>query len=345
MDWYCKGLLSGCTVAILLLAVRKLGRRVAGVLAGMPLISAPALVSISWSVGHDAGASAAVGSIAASAMLAAFALGYERSARRTGPAMSLLVGSSCAASVAALSKWLVGVVASGLSLPSLACMTALLAVLACLGVLLALPRASTSGGSALSSRVQIVATATVAGVVGAGVTLLLPLLGAFASGLVASMPIISGTIIVFEHKTGDRPSLVSFLRGYVAALPSKALFSAVFAALLIECTLLASLLGATAVCLVAAVVMTWALQRVDPAGNAHTAVESMPLNTASRCAQPSIPATSCCGSGTCLTCGPEFQPPSRASTGRPISSPVIGRCYCGSWSSSRRHTRLGIDGD
>jgi hypothetical protein len=244
MDWYYKAILTTCAVAIVLLAARKLGGRFAGVLAGMPFISAPALVCVASSAGEGAGAHAAIASVAASAMLAAFALGYERSARSAGPLTAVLVASLSAALMAALSSQLVSGVGSALAV----------ALLACAGALRALPHLSGAQGTAAPPHAQVAASAALAGGVSAGVTLMLPLLGAFGAGLLASVPIVGGTAMVLEHKRGDRRALVCFLRGYVAGLPSKAVFGAVFATLLGECELLPSLIGATAACLISALV-------------------------------------------------------------------------------------------
>lgn len=71
-----------------------------------------------------------------------------------------------------------------------------------------------------------------------------PSMGAFATGLLSSLPVISGAVAMVEHKACGPRAATHFLRGYVGGLLGKAAFGVAFA-------LLAPRIGATVALLLA----------------------------------------------------------------------------------------------
>jgi hypothetical protein len=56
-------------------------------------------------------------------------------------------------------------------------------------------------------------------------------MGGFATGLLSSLPLITGSVAIAEHAAGGHGAAAHFLRGYVGGLFGKAAFGAVFALL------------------------------------------------------------------------------------------------------------------
>lgn len=219
MDWGYKAMLTTVTVALVLLVAQTFGRRLAGMLAGLPVITAPALLWIAAEQGAAFAARAAVGSIAACGVMAVFALTYERLSRRYGPvvtlAASLAVGGLMAMPAARLDVHPVGAI--------------VLTGVLCTVVVLLLPRPGTQAGQARRMRGEIAVTAVAAGVVSVGVALGARQLGPYWSGLLAALPIISAAALVTQHLTAPHEDIQRFLRGYVAGLIGKAAFALAFA--------------------------------------------------------------------------------------------------------------------
>ena len=236
MQWALMAILAAAAVAVAIAASRLFGRRIAGLFAGMPVITAPTLAWIALEHGVDFAARAAVASVAACGVLACFAWGYERAARRWSPAVAITVsglGAGALAVVAQLGSYGVG--------------TALLAaLLVCERVMRELPRITPAACVLRNLRRELTCTCVAAACVGAAVALAAPWLGPFAAGMVASIPVISGPVAVHHHRTAGASSAARFLSGYVTGLVGKAVFGAVFALLLVRSGVLPALLVATA---------------------------------------------------------------------------------------------------
>jgi len=220
MDWTMKALLTAGAVLLVMVVARRCGPRAAGVIAALPMITAPTLGWLAREEGVAYAVSAAVGSIAACAMLAAFALGYGLAARRRGAAFALLGG-------------LAGVLAA--TLPVIAASARLVDALALAIVCSAiafgvLPDAGQRAATAVRA-VRPLTLALAAGAVTALVATLGPALGSFATGLLSSLPLIGASVVVCEHTGGGHDAAARFLRGYVWGLFGKAAFGAVFALL------------------------------------------------------------------------------------------------------------------
>ena len=112
MDWLVKALLTGAGVALLLAAVQLWGRRFAGLVTGLPTVTAPALAWLALARGPGFAAEAAAGSIAASTSCALFATGYALASRRARPLAALAAGGALALTpLPLLAHWHVDVVA------------------------------------------------------------------------------------------------------------------------------------------------------------------------------------------------------------------------------------------
>lgn len=222
MDWGYKAVLTALAVAVVLMTAQLFGRRLAGMLAGMPVISAPALLWLAHAQGVEFAALSANGSIAACAAAALYAVVYDRLSHRFGPLLTV------SASLA-----LGGVAALLLSLLGAGTVVALaLAVVACALALRALPSDRPPPPRGMWRQLWLIAG--VAGLVSASVSLVSIAVGPFWSGLLASLPVISTCALFHQHGTAGGASLRPFLSGYVSGLMTKALFSASFAGLVLQ---------------------------------------------------------------------------------------------------------------
>ena len=203
MDWFWKALLTAGSVLMVMALARHGGRRTAGMVAALPTVTAPALA---W-LAHDRG-----NAFAAEAAVA-------RVARHRGVVTTLscgIVGAAMFAAPVAL--------ASSTLLAALA-----LAVFSCMLALLCLPVPPRH--ALLPVRTPLVATALVAAGLGLLTVAAAPLFGSFVSGLLASLPLISGAVAATEHASTGHVGVAHFLRGYVTGLLARASFCATFALL------------------------------------------------------------------------------------------------------------------
>jgi hypothetical protein len=236
MDWRYKAMLTALAVATVLMTVRIFGRRAAGVLAGLPTISAPTFVWLALERGAEFASHTAVGGIAACGLFALFSVAYERLGRYAGPIATLAVSLGLAgviAAVAPISNQPIWLVLCG-------------AVATCLLALFVLPNPSVTTRVAKCHRIGILLTATTAGIASALVSANAEALGAFRCGIVASLPIISVSVVVHQHATASQRDVQRFLHGYVLGLIGKAFFAAAFS--------VAILYSVVSVALVAAVI-------------------------------------------------------------------------------------------
>jgi len=236
MDWWWKAVLTTAAMLLVMTAARRCGRRVAGVLAGLPTITGPTLAWIALEHGPAFAIDAAVCSVAACAVLAMFALAYVHASRRFGAPGSLAcgllaamaaIGPAQAAShdlTAALSLALGSAVLAWAALPAACASRPLLAQ---------------------GRRLQFLGAATVGGLT-ALVATVGPALGAFATGMLASLPLVSAAVAMAEQIASGHQASTEFLRGYVRGLLGKAAFGALFALLVVPAGVGPSLLFAAA---------------------------------------------------------------------------------------------------
>lgn len=238
MDWaeaLQKAALTATTVALILLLAQRFGRRIAGVLAGLPTVTGPALVWLALDHGSAHAGAAAIGSIAACVACAVFALAYERVSRRAGVVVTGVAATLAFVAVAPPLQWL----ASDLAL------VLLLAGGATLAIRAAMPRGPDAEAASPSVPGELVLTALVSGLVSGAVALLAAEIGPFWSGVLASPPLIAAAVAMHQHARGGGAATRPFLRGYVEGLLGRVVFGAAFAVLLVP-------LGVTGATLVAA---------------------------------------------------------------------------------------------
>lgn len=223
MDLAYKAALTATLVAMILMVARLFGRQVAGLLAGLPIASAPALIWIALERGPAIAELAAIGTVAACPMAAVFALVYERSARRLGPLPTLLLATLLLGLAAiGVHAWLTGMAE--------AVVGAIAASVLALRLLPALPEIR-ARATAAASPVGIAGTAVVAGMLSAVICAAGSHLDPFLGGMLASLPFVSAGVVVNEHARGRPAAVTRFLRGYVGGLLGKAVFGAVFGGL------------------------------------------------------------------------------------------------------------------
>lgn len=222
MDWAYKAALTATTVALLLTVAQLFGRRMAGILAGLPTVTGPALIWLALEYGSAYAVQAAIGSIAACALCALFALAYDRASRRSGVGVALALATGASLLVAAPLHWL----CTGLALAMI------VAGIAALAVFAAMPEGEEEAVPVTRLRGELVFTALASGIVSGAVALLAPTVGPFWAGVLASPPLIAAAVAIHQHLFTGHASVRRFLRGYVAGLLGRAAFGAGFALLI-----------------------------------------------------------------------------------------------------------------
>lgn len=219
MDWMWKALLTAAAVSLVMLLARKGGRRAAGMVAALPTVTAPALAWLAHDRGNGFAADAGIASVAACAMLAAFAVVHAHVARHRG-----VVTTLCCGIVAAALFAVPAALASTRLIAAIA-----LAVFSCVLALLCLPLPPRH--ALLPARTPLAATVLAAACLGMLTAAAAPLFGSFVAGMLASLPLISGAVAVTEHAATGHAGVAQFLRGYVAGLLARATFCSAFALL------------------------------------------------------------------------------------------------------------------
>lgn len=223
MDWGYKAMLTAVTVAAVLMTAQLFGRRLAGLVAGLPVIVAPSLLWLAAEQGVDFAARSAIGSLSACGAAAVFALVYERAARVRGALASMAAALSAGGVVA----WALAALTGGRHGLAIALLAA---ALLCALAMHALPVAPPAARPARGGRRELLLTSALAGVISALIAMTAALLGPFWSGLLASLPVISSAVLMHQHLTATHADRQRFLRGYAAGLIGKAAFAAAFAA-------------------------------------------------------------------------------------------------------------------
>lgn len=264
MDWGYKAVLTAMTVAAVLMTARLFGRRVAGLVAGLPVITAPSLLWLALEQGAAYAAHCAIGSVAACGAAAVFAVTYERAARRHGPLLTLALALAGGGAVALL--------LAPLTAGSFGLSIALLSAFA-LGVfaLRALPAAPTGAQPLPPLRGQLLLTAALAGAVSAVLAAAAPWLGAFWAGLLAGLPIISCAVLLHQHLTASHGDRQRFLQGYTSGLLGKTAFAGVFASAAVSLGPTMAMATAVTVGIAAALAVTRTVRPVRAAAEAPAA--------------------------------------------------------------------------
>ncbi len=221
MDWVFRSVLTSAAVLLVLTAAKHFGPRVAGLVAALPLVTAPALVWLAHEQGTAFAVGAAVSSVAACAMLAVFASAFAIVARVAGAGLALAAG---------------GLAAAAMTLPTLAAGVGLgralaFALIFCVVAHLAMPARCAVAVRCPASPLGSTGVAVMVGIFTALLATVGPALGDTATGVLSSLPLIGGAAAIREHAHGGHRASSQFLRGYVAGLFGKAAFGAAFALL------------------------------------------------------------------------------------------------------------------
>lgn len=223
MDWWAKGLLTMGSVALVLVLARRWGGGAAGIVAGLPTTTAPALGWMAHEQGASFAAHAAAATVAACALMAAFALAYAHASLRLRPRGVALAWGAAAALA------MVGpVLAAGRHLLPAVGLAAVCSLLAWRAWPAHRP------GAVVAAAPPRVWAATALPAIVAGVLSLVPaaagpLIGTLAAGLLASLPVVSITVAMARHADAGPAAARQFLLGTVAGLAGRMAFGTVFA--------------------------------------------------------------------------------------------------------------------
>jgi hypothetical protein len=224
MDWLAKAVVSTLAVATLLFVAQRFGRRAAGLMTGLPTVTAPALGWLSFEHGAGFASHAAEAGVAAGALCALFAWVYAaavEAGHRRWVALS--------AGVAACAVPLPWVARAPLELASLTPAVMLACVLASWAMRRsAPPPGPPSPATGLCGRQSLVITSMVAGGLTVAAGWAGMVFGAFAAGFATSAPVLAALIALCLHRTGDGPSVHRFLTGYADGLLGRTVFVALF---------------------------------------------------------------------------------------------------------------------
>ena len=219
MEWGIKGVLTAATVAAVLMTLRVFGRRAAGLAAGMPVITAPALSWIALEHGDRFAAQAANGCVAVCAALALFAPCYARLAQRAGPAVTAPLALACTALLIALLPRLGQELTTPLLLAASGCIAA--------------SRLMPVDGARPSRMARLGCEVLVASIAAAGVSMLAawsaPLIGPFAASVLMSLPIVTTASAVHQHVTAGAAGVTRLMHGNLAGTVGRVFFCAAFA--------------------------------------------------------------------------------------------------------------------
>jgi len=196
---------------VLIVAVSLVGRRwgpkTGGLLAGLPLTSAPVSAFLAVEQGTDFAAKAAVGTLSGVGSVGVFCLAYVLAAKRWGWVVCTSVGILCFLFVTGVFR----LVALGL-------IASLLVTASVLGaVLVSLPRGVTRAVVRQRPAWDLPGRALAA----TGLVLLLtgaaPILGARLSGLLSPFPVFASVLAAFSHAHDGPGASMLLLRGIVLA--------------------------------------------------------------------------------------------------------------------------------
>jgi hypothetical protein len=222
MEFLIKTAATAAIVALVLLAARRFGHRTAGLLAGLPFTTVPALGWIAATGGTDLASRTAIGSVLGCILVPLFAMAYGREARQHPPARSFVAGVAaigCGLAVASRMSAALGpaVVLCGAS------------SLAALRLLQRPNRTPDPGPPAPGAQSSIVFNALLVGIVSTSIASLATGAAAWGAGLLAGLPTLGLVTLVRLHGTQGARCVTPFLRGYVISALGRAVFGTVFA--------------------------------------------------------------------------------------------------------------------
>jgi len=225
-------------LALLSLAARAWGPRVAGWLAGLPMVAGPILFFLALENGVAFGAQAASAALGAAFGTVWYCLGYAWTATRYAWPVAVSVGIAAWAASIVLMSFFDGSLAAG--------------VIACVAALLAapplFPRRSAAAGRALP-RYEIVFRMVAGAAVVLIVTGVAAAIGPVWSGLVSAFPTLGTVLAVFSHRANGGAYTAALLRAMCFGMGSLVAFFAALALLLPTLGIALGFVVSVAICL------------------------------------------------------------------------------------------------
>jgi len=248
MDVLFKGLVTAIAVAVALAVAHRLGRGVAGLLAGMPTVSGPALAWAAVDHGTPFAAEVAVGTVAGSALCALFSLVYVAAGYR---GRTSALATALLASFAALPLVFVWISRSG-NVAVLLAASAFVGTVCWFGQrwLSAVRKPMAPFGAGQRPRgARIGLTAVVSGAISSVCSAASGDVGPFWIGVMASPPLVAAAVTWNLHASSDRHAMehvAGFMQGYSAGVLGRGIFATVLATLLVPAGAAIAVLAATA---------------------------------------------------------------------------------------------------
>jgi hypothetical protein len=223
-------------VWLLALAAGRWGPRVAGWLAGLPIVAGPILLFIALEQGADFAARAAASALAAVAATVTFIVAYAHSAQHARWPIALSVGLAawlCAA-------WVV------VQLPESVGVSLVLAATALFAAPRIFPRPAPEHGGRAVGRGELAARMLAGALLTVAVTLVAGVVGPRWSGSLAIFPVLASVLAVFSHRAQGPAFVAALLRSMTLGMGSLATFCLVLATTLPMLGLVAAFTLATA---------------------------------------------------------------------------------------------------
>ncbi|TAG50327.1 MAG: hypothetical protein EAZ30_01135 [Betaproteobacteria bacterium] len=278
-----------CVAAVLWIG-RQFGDRASGILAGLPVVTAPTLMWLATRDVPDFAIRAAVNVMSATAAYAFFALLYAHLCTKLRAVTCLAVALAVSLMIAALF----------VSIPATRLQTLLLALFVCAAIRWFMPELmqgvrtpSVPAAAKPALQIPIWAVAMNAGLVCGGIIFFSAYLPAHWVGMLASVPLIGATIAISAHQRLGVPQARRGLVGYVEGCGVKIVFCFVFAETLRGHGLALATLYAIATCAVMVVLLNTRtfFQRAGKVEKQMYAGTGVPAGGSARMANAPTPAT------------------------------------------------------
>lgn len=198
-----KVVLTPLLIAVVTLIQRRFGGVIGGLIAGLPLTSAPVSVFLAIQYGEHFAAKAAVGSLLGTVAMSVFCVLYARAARHSNWPGSLFIGVvGCLAAIIAVSY-----MPQDITVASLFAFPALVLLIIAIGRQNKSLNALNAPWWDIPARMVVAATAVVL------ITEFAGMLGPRWSGLLATIPVFAAVMGVFSHTHGGGDAANAVLRG------------------------------------------------------------------------------------------------------------------------------------
>jgi hypothetical protein len=208
-------LLAPVLVAISILAGRRAGQRVSGLVSSFPAVVGPVLLIAAQEHGSSFTARTANGILFGLVTLAGFTVAYARTLGRAHWSLSLACGWVVAGALAVPLRWLAGDLGQPAGL--LVAMISLSVAHAALPAATASFRRDPPGtGGRHEIVLQMALTVTLVGFLAAAAAQLGPTIG----GILAGLPVLASVLATRTHRRDGGDAVVALLRGMLAGMPA-----------------------------------------------------------------------------------------------------------------------------